>query len=259
MADATRVLVTGAARGIGLAVARAFHIAGARLAMLDVNEDALATAAGALGERAVPIVADLRRPDLAREALRRGVEALGGLDVAVVNAGVYPSCPALELTVEAWDDVMAVNATGAYITCQEAARAMVEGGRGGCIVTMASGSARFAREGAAHYCASKAAVVMLTRVLALELARHRIRVNAVSPGLVEVPEGPPLNPAYKRAMTAGIPWGRAGTPEDVAAAVVALCDPKLEYVTGQVLTVDGGLSAGRFGLPTSAIQGEEHA
>ena len=257
--DGRRVLVTGAASGIGRAVAEVFHARGATVALLDVQGDRLEDLRASMGSRAVAVTADIRDVPGLLHAMRRAVDELGGLDVAVANAGVYPSCSALEMSVEAWDHVMDVNARGAFFTCQAAAHAMVEAGRGGAIVTMASGSARFAREGASHYCASKAAVVMLTRVLALELARHRIRVNAVAPGLVEVPGGDQLSPEYVAAMTRGIPWQRAGRPADVAAAVLALCDPNLEYVTGQVLPVDGGLSAGRFGIPQSQPPGGSHA
>lgn len=257
--DGRRVLVTGAASGIGRAVAEAFHARGAIVALLDLQGDRLDELRTHLGARAIAVTADVGDvPGLLR-AIGRAVDELGGLDVAVANAGVYPSHSALDMPVEAWNRVMDVNARGVFFTCQAAARAMVETGRGGAIVTMASGSARFAREGAAHYCASKAAVVMLTRVLALELARHRIRVNAVAPGLVEIPGSDQLSPEYVAAMTRGIPWQRAGRPADVAAAVLALCDPDLDYVTGQVLPVDGGLSAGRFGIPQSQAPGGSHA
>lgn len=257
--DGARVVVTGAAHGIGRAVAEAFHAAGAHVALLDVAQEGLAEACEALGERAAGVVADVSDPASLAAGMARARERLGGVDVAVANAGIYPSCPVLDLTVEGWDRVMDVNARGAFLTCQAAARLMVDQGHGGTIITMASGSARFAREGAAHYCASKAAVVMLTRVLALELARHGIRVNAVSPGIIDVPGGPTLAPAYKTAMTRSVPLERPGTAADVAAAVLALADPSLAYVTGQILPVDGGLSAGRYGIPISADQGGANA
>ncbi len=259
MGERRRVLVTGAARGIGRAIAGAFHRGGARVALLDIRQDDLAVARSALGGDTIARVADVRDPESVRRAVADAAERMRGLDVAVANAGVYPSQRLLHMPVAAWDDVMAINARGAFLTCQAAAQAMVARGNGGAIVTIASGSARFGREGAGHYCASKAAVVMLTRVLALELARYRIRVNAVSPGLVDVPGGPSLSGAYKAAMTRAVPAGRMGRPEDVAAAVVALCDPGLDYVTGQVLPVDGGLSAGRYGIPTQANEGDHDA
>jgi len=257
--EGARVVVTGAAAGIGRAVAESFHARGAHVALLDVDRDELEKTCGRLSTRAVAVTADVGDVGSLSRGMGRALDELGGVDVAVANAGIYPSHGALDMPVDVWDRVMNVNARGAFLTCQAAARAMVEGGRGGSIVTVASGSARFAREGAAHYCASKAAVVMITRVLALELAGHRIRVNAVAPGLVEVEGGQQLSSEYRVAMTRGIPWQRAGRPGDVAAAVLALCEPALEYVTGQVLPVDGGLSAGRYGIPRSQGPGGSHA
>lgn len=124
---------------------------------------------------------------------------------------------------------------------------MVRLGRGGQIVNIASGSHRTARLGCAHYCASKAGVVLFTKVLAMELAPHRIRVNAVAPGLIDVPESlTPVAREYAEATLAAIPWGRLGLPDDVARAVLMLCSDDADYITGVVLNVDGGLSAGRL-------------
>ena len=146
---------------------------------------------------------------------------------------------------------MAVNARGTFLTCQAAAQRMVKKMQAGVIVTISSGSARFARAGSAHYCASKAAVVMLTRVMALELAPFGIRVNSVSPGIIDVPGGQHLSESYKQAMTRMVPWGRMGSPGDGANVVLLVCDPAAEYITGQVIPVDGGLSSGRYGISFS--------
>lgn len=249
--DARRVAVTGAAGGIGLAIARAFHEAGARVALADVDGDRVAASAESIGSRAEGAEVDVRdrdRVDAWAASLER---AWGGVDVLVSNAGVYPAAPFLAMSPEAWDEVLDVNLRGTFLVCQRFARGMVARGGGGAIVTIASGSARFARVGAAHYGASKAGVVALTRAMALELAPHRIRVNAVSPGIVDVPDGPPLAPAYREAMTAMVPAGRMGTPQDVAALVLMVADPAAAYLTGQDIRVDGGLSAGRYGIPTS--------
>jgi NAD(P)-dependent dehydrogenase (short-subunit alcohol dehydrogenase family) len=129
---------------------------------------------------------------------------------------------------------------------------MVAHGTRGKIVTISSGAYQSGRVGAGHYCASKAGVVMFTRVLALELARHRINVNCIAPGLIEVEgEVSPISREYTDALTRQIPWGRVGQPEDIARAVMFLASPSADYVTGEVLAVNGGASAGRAFLPLS--------
>lgn len=255
-AQGRRVAVTGAGRGIGLAIAQAFHAAGDRVALADLDGEAAAAAARALGRGARGDAVDVTDA-AAVDAWASDLEASwGGVDVVVSNAGVYPSDGFLEMPLERWDAVMDVNLRAAFVVCQRFARAMVARAEGGAIVTIASGSSRFARVGAAHYGASKAGLVALTRTMALELAAHGIRVNAVSPGIVDVPDGPPLAPEYRRAMTEMVPWGRMGRPEDVAAAVRMVTDPDLAYLTGQELRIDGGLSAGRYGIPVSgAVDG----
>lgn len=249
--EGKRVLVTGAAHGIGLAIARAFVEAGARVALADVDREGLAAAVDDLGDAASMHPGDVRNAADVERTVAEAEARHGGLDVVVSNAGVYPSDPFLDLDEDAWDRVMDVNAKGCFLVCRAVARRMVAAGTPGAIVTIASGSARFAREGAAHYCASKAAVVALTRVMALELARHGIRANAVSPGLIDVPGGPQLSEGYTQAMTRMIPAGRMGRPEDVARAVLFVAHPDADYMTGEVVSIDGGLSAGRYGIPTS--------
>lgn len=245
------VLVTGAARGIGFAIARAFLERGARVALNDRDDGALQSALARLPGDPLGVVGDVRDPEVVEDFVRRAVGGLGGLDVLVSNAGIYPSRGFLEMTLPQWEEVMAINVGGAFLVGQAAARHMIARGRPGSIVAIGSGSARFAREGAAHYCASKAALEMLVRVMALELAPHRIRVNAVSPGVIDVPEGPTLAADYRSAIVRRIPWGRLGRPEDVAEVVVLVSDPRVEYVTGEIVAVDGGLAAGRYGLPRS--------
>lgn len=245
------VLVTGAARGIGFAIARAFLERGARVALNDRDEAALQAAVAQLPGEPLAVAGDVREPEAVEAFVAHAAAGLGRLDVVVSNAGIYPSQAFLEMTPQQWDEVMAVNARGAFLVCQAAARRMVAQEHSGSIVAIGSGSARFAREGAAHYCASKAALEMLVRVMALELARYRIRVNAVSPGVIDVPGGPSLAADYLEAVVRRIPWGRLGRPEDVAEVVVLVCDPRAEYLTGEIIAVDGGLAAGRFGLPRS--------
>ena len=248
------VVVTGAGAGIGLGIARAFHDAGARVAIGDVREGALSAAAAGLGGggRVLAGVVDVRDARSVTAFFEEAQRRLGPVTVAVANAGIYPNTPVLELTVEEWDRVMETNARGVFLTCQAAARGMVAHGTPGKIITISSGAYASGRAGAAHYCASKAAVVMFTKVLALELAGHRVNVNCIAPGFVKVDsETSPLTEEYVTALTGQIPWGRAGTPLDIAHAALYLASPFADYMTGEVLSVNGGTSAGRAFLPLS--------
>jgi 3-oxoacyl-[acyl-carrier protein] reductase len=245
------VLVTGAGHGIGLAIAQAFINEGARVAINDIDSGRVAEAIKKMGNFCCGVPGDVADVTEARSVVSQAEHELGGLNVVVSNAGIYPSHPFLEMDVNDWDRVMSVNLRGTFLICQAAAQRMVNNKREGVIVTISSGSARFARVGSAHYCASKSAVVMLTRVMALELAPYRIRVNTVSPGIIDVPGGQPLSKSYKNAMTRMVPWGRMGSAEDVANIVLLVSDPAAEYMTGQVIPVDGGLSSGRYGIPVS--------
>ena len=246
-----KVLVTGAGHGIGRAIARAFIGEGALVAINDIIPDRVAAVVEKLGSHCCGVAGDVSDTEEARSVVSRADDELGGLEIVVSNAGIFPSHAFLEMDISDWDRVMAINVRGTFLICQAAAQLMVKQKHAGVIVTISSGSARFARVGSAHYCASKAAVVMLTRVMALELAPYRIRVNSVSPGIIDIPGGQPLSETYKAAMTRMVPWGRMGSPEDVANVVLLASDPAAEYMTGQVIPVDGGLSSGRYGIPVA--------
>lgn len=255
--DGRRALVTGAATGLGLAIARTLGEAGARVAVNDLTPERVDRAVAALREagiEALGVAADVRDAPAVEAMVGEVERRFGGLDILVANAGIYPNTPFLDLTEAEWDRVMDTNVKGVFLTGQAAARAMVRGGRGGQIVTLGSGAANAAYIGWAHYCASKAAVSMLTRAMALELGPHGIRVNAILPGYIDVEEGgADLDPAYKAAMRSAIPRGRPGTPDDIARAVLLLLSPLADYVNGALLSVDGGSSAGRLSLrPRSA-------
>jgi 3-oxoacyl-[acyl-carrier protein] reductase len=247
------VLVTGAAAGIGEAIARAFHEAGARVALGDVREEPLRRAAAALGPGVFAHGVDVREPDGVARFVEAAEKALGPVTVAVANAGIYPNAPVLDMRVEEWDRVMETNVRGVFLTCQAVARRMVANGTAGKLVTISSGAYNSGRVGAAHYCASKAAVVMFTRVLALELAPRHINVNCIAPGLITVhSESSPVSAEYVAALTRQIPWGRAGAPTEIAHAALFLASPYAAYMTGEVLAVNGGTSAGRAFLPLSS-------
>lgn len=247
-----RVLVTGAAKNIGLAIARSCLQEGARVLLCDVNREALAEALDSLGPdlsaRALTHAFDVRDKAGAEAAVAMMAEAWGGVDAVVNNAGIYPDDKVLEMAEEAWDMVMDINAKGTFLVSQAVARRMVAQGTGGHIINISSGSYRFGRVGSGHYCASKAAVVMLTQVMAMELAGHGIQVNSIAPGLISSEH---MMPEYFEAFTRQIPMGRVGQPEDIAAAVLMVLQSGCTYLSGQTISVDGATSAGRFGLPLS--------
>jgi 3-oxoacyl-[acyl-carrier protein] reductase len=242
-----RALITGGAGGIGGAVARALAGAGARAVIADLRRPTSPLA----GSEFIPL--DVRDAAAVRAAFDSAERFLGGrIDVLVNAAGIYPCDPILEMTEASWDRVLDVNLKGMFLVSQECCRRLVAGGIPGAIVNITSGAGERARLGAAHYCTSKAGAEMLTRAFALEFAADRIRVNAVSPGYVEVnSDVNPLSSAYVRAISKDIPLGRPGTAADIARVVVFLCADATEWVTGASWRVDGGSRAGTLGLPLS--------
>jgi NAD(P)-dependent dehydrogenase (short-subunit alcohol dehydrogenase family) len=252
-------LVTGAAAGIGFGVAQAFHEAGASIAVCDFREATLTEAAKRFGGSADVFAhaVDVRDPASVAKFVEAAEQTLGPVTIAVANAGIYPNTPVLEMTSEEWDRVIETNLRGVFLTCQAVARSMVAHGTRGKIITISSGAYQSGRVGAAHYCASKAGVVMFTKVLALEMASHKINVNCIAPGLIEVNSAvSPISQEYTEVLTRSIPWGRIGRPEDIAQSAMFLASPMAEFVTGEVLSVNGGSSAGRAFLPLSTPRPE---
>jgi len=248
------VLVTGAGAGIGFGIAQAFHQAGARVALGDLREPGLARAAEQLGgsERVFTHPLDVRDDRSVANFVLAAERSIGPITVAVANAGVYPNSPVLDMTTEEWDRVIETNLRGVFLTCQAVARRMVAQAMPGKLITISSGAYNSGRKGAAHYCASKAGVVMFTKVLAMELGQHRINVNCIAPGLVTVERNTnEVSDEYVRTLVATIPWGRPGSPEDIARAALFLASPFAEFITGEVLSVDGGSGTGRTYLPYS--------
>jgi NAD(P)-dependent dehydrogenase (short-subunit alcohol dehydrogenase family) len=252
------VLVTGAASGIGAGICELFASADdARITAVDVRANALSTLADRLGAHV--IVADLADAGVAAGLLDRAWREHGPVDVVVNAAGIYPATPFLEMTAAQWDRVQDVNVRAPMLITAAFGRACAASGRPGSVVNIASGAALRARPGAAHYCTSKAALEMLTKAAAVELGPIGVRVNAVSPGFVTVDSAAnPVTEEYAAAVSAN-PLGRRGLPPDVAAAVRWLAGAEAAWVTGAVLRVDGGASAGTTALPlhwngTSEVQ-----
>jgi len=242
-------LVTGASYGVGAATALALARNGFDVAVTATRRDNLAAtlrARQSLRARAVPLVFDLRDQDNITRLAVDVVAAFGTLDVLVNNAGANLRRDAVDVTPPEWDTVMAVNIRGTFFLTQAIGRHMIAAGRGGVIVNLASTHALVGIAERSTYGISKAALIGMTRMLAVEWAPHGIRVNAVAPGRLDTPSpsrsGKGTDPAYMAAMLARIPLRKQASAEEVAATAVYLTGPAAAAMTGQVLVLDGGLT-----------------
>jgi len=239
------VLVTGAQQGIGRAIASAFGEAGADIAInwLD-DETAAEQIAGQIrqgGRRALPVRADLGDLAQVRSMVAEVERQLGPIDILVNNAGVFPRVAFLDMNERDWNHVLGVNLKGACFCAQRVAKAMVAAGRPGAIVNLASGAAFRSSPRGVHYVASKGGLVSMTRAMALELAPHRIRVNAIAPGLTDTAQ-PRYGSSEEEIAEASraIPLGRMAQPEDIARAALFLASADAALITGQTMHVNGG-------------------
>jgi NAD(P)-dependent dehydrogenase (short-subunit alcohol dehydrogenase family) len=238
-------LVTGAQEGIGRAMAIEFAAAGADIAINWLDNEAaandVADAVRSAGRRPLLIQADMARLDQLRAMVTTACDGLGSVDGLINNAGVFPRVNFLDMTEADWDFVQDVNLKGSMFCAQAAAKAMIAAGREGSIINLTSGAAYRGSPRGAHYCASKGGVVSLTRQMALELAPHRIRVNAIAPGTTDTAQ-PRYGSTEEQIAAVGraLPLGRIAQPREIAEMAVFLASPQAGFVTGQIMHVNGG-------------------
>jgi glucose 1-dehydrogenase len=243
--DGKVALVTGAGSGIGHAIARALSETGALVAVNDISAAAgkVAEELGGIG-KAFPVVADVGDAAQVPAMFDEVLANLGRLDILVNNVGVEIDAPFLEITEDDWDRVHRTNLKGTLLCSQHAARAMIDGNRGGRIINISSVHQDLPAFGIASYAAAKGGLRMLTKVMALELAEHGITVNAVAPGAIETPMNRSLIDSVqaRTAFEGVVPARRIGRPEEVASVAVFLASAGASYITGSTYYVDGGLS-----------------
>ena len=242
-------VVTGSASGIGREIALTLAANGASVTVADRNLEGAETVARQIAESggtAQAAQADVTVSAQVDSLVASAVGAYGSLDVLVNVAGFGFNSSIVDMSEDDWDLVLGVNLKGQFLCARAAARRMLEQGMGGRIINIASTAANNARYAGGAYCAAKAGVVQLTKVLALELGGRGITANAVGPGFTETPATVESSDEYRTNFLAQVPAGRSGRTSDVANAVLFLASPEAEYVNGQVIYVDGGYSAGKL-------------
>jgi NAD(P)-dependent dehydrogenase (short-subunit alcohol dehydrogenase family) len=247
-------VVTGGAMGIGQGIALRLAEAGANVMVADINLKAATQTAQqieARGGKAQAIRADVCSPADAEKVARATVDAFGSLDILVNNAGIFPSSRFLDTSEESWDKVLDINLKGVFLYSQAAARVMIKAGHGGKIINIASMEALKPMGGHTHYGASKSGVAMLTKSMALELAANKILVNAVAPGGIQTPGSDVVSSAMSQALgmteeglmqafLQRVPLGRLGEPDDIAKVVLFLASGAADFITGELILIDGG-------------------
>ncbi len=249
--DGKSALVTGAARGIGLAFAKAYVAEGARVAISDINLEAAEAAASEIGAGAYAVQIDVSRQDSIDAAIAQVVETAGKIDILVNNAALFDAAETVDITRESYDRLYAVNVAGTLFTMQAAARQMIQQGHGGKIINMASQAGRRGEALVLVYCSTKAAVISMTQSAGLNLIKHGINVNAIAPGVVDGEHWEHVDamfaklegkkPGQKKAeVAAGVPAGRFARPEDLTGMAVFLASSEADYIVSQTYNVDGG-------------------
>jgi D-sorbitol dehydrogenase (acceptor) len=244
-------VVTGGARGIGQAICERYAAEGARVIVADLLAAEAQALAQRIGRGAIGLALDVTRQDSIDAMVAATVREAGRIDVLVNNAGVFDMAPLLEITRASYQKVFAVNVEGLIFTLQAVARQMVAQGQGGKIINFASQAGRRGEALVAVYCASKAAVISLTQSAGLALARHRINVNAIAPGVVDTPMWDHVDALFakfenrpvgekKQQVGLAVPYGRMGRPEDMTGMAVFLASADADYIVAQTYNVDGG-------------------
>ena len=245
------VFITGAARGIGKSFAEAFAKEGAKIVIADINIEGATTTAQEIGSKALAVKMDVTKQDSIDQAVNTAVDQLGGIDILINNAAIFTAAPITEIQREDYQQVFDINVSGTLFTLQAVAKKMIERGKGGKIINMASQAGRRGESLVAVYCATKAAVISLTQSAGLNLIKHKINVNAISPGVVDGEhwdgvdaffakfEEKPLG-QKKKEVGEGVPYGRMGLPSDLVGMAMFLASEESNYVVAQTYNVDGG-------------------
>lgn len=251
MLDGKVALITGAARGIGRAIAERYVREGARVVIGDLNEAGAQATAAEIGEGAAGLHMDVTRQESIDAAIEGTVSRFGSLDILVNNAGIFDLAPIGEITRESYRRVFAVNVEGLLFTLQAAAEVMVRQGRGGKIINFASQAGRRGEPLVAVYCASKAAVISITQSAGLNLIQHGINVNAIAPGVVDNEHWDDVDARFaryeglpkgekKRRVGAAVPLGRMARPEEIGGLAAFLASADADYIVAQTYNIDGG-------------------
>ncbi len=244
-------LITGAARGIGLAFAKAYVAEGAKVAIADIDIARARTAAEEIGPAAVAVEMDVTRQESIDQAVTDTVAWLGQINILINNAAIFTAAPIVEITRDDYARVFDINVSGTLFTLQAVARHMIARGGGGKIINMASQAGRRGEALVAVYCASKAAVISLTQSAGLNLIQHGINVNAIAPGVVDGEHWDGVDAFFakyegkapgqkKREVGEAVPYGRMGTAEDLTGMAVFLASDEADYIVAQTYNVDGG-------------------
>ncbi|MCB1840419.1 MAG: 3-oxoacyl-[acyl-carrier-protein] reductase [Rhodospirillales bacterium] len=236
-----KALVTGATGGIGAAIAQALHSQGAEVGISGRNGDKLAELAKSLGERVHVLPADLSNDEAIGDLVKRAEEAMGQIDILVNNAGLTKDGLSMRMSREDWQNVLDVNLTAPFRLAQAVQRGMMKR-RWGRIINISSVVGVTGNPGQCNYVASKAGMIGWSKAMAAEIASRNITVNCIAPGFIATPMTEVLTDDQKAKISANIPMGRMGSPEDIAAAAGYLASEEAAYVTGQTLHVNGGLA-----------------